>query len=436
MKKPSLGKNSCKGTPHPTEGGSGGSGGGLIGSLVSLSSSSRGIPWQGFRTVTFLDKGLADKLIVHGHKVSSNLTRTRPGTRGRLAGDSSSVDTGDFYFSIGNVDAFESRLDGAQQELDSPRIVSLVYTDEVSTFRILFELAPTIAVIGFLYCRAKLFNKDTQVKVKFKDVAGMDETKQKIMKFIQFLKEPSKYERRFRVEPFFLVCRAQIRLELLCRRNFRPIPSVSGSELVEMFVGVGSTRGNDKPESTQPTSGGFETIEYVVVLAGTNRADILDPALMRPETGSAHAGFPGADIANVCNEVALRAACKNSESVESFHFDGAIERVIFLEHVDPVLKVSIIVYLPPDRYLQSSLCLGGRVSVEIFFGVDITGGAQDDLQKVTRYAFEACANYGWTKSFSKKTAKASGSEVRKMITTRALLNKEDLEKLAELLLAK
>jgi len=153
----------------------------------------------------------------------------------------------------------------------------------------------------------------------------------------------------------------------------------------------------------------------------------------------------------------------------------------FLEHADPLLKVSIIPrgtgalgyaqYLPPDRYLLSTpqmtdricMTLGGRVSEEIFFGVEnITTGAQDDLQKITRMAFEACANYGmndvigpvsyggdrgakesWTKPFSERTAEMLDAEVRRMITdaydrTRNLLTKhrEDVIKVASLLLEK
>jgi AFG3 family protein len=231
-----------------------------------------------------------------------------------------------------------------------------------------------------------------------------------------------------------------------------PFLSVSGSEFVEMFVGVGPSRvrdlfanakknapciifvdeidaigkargkggnfgGNDERESTLNQllveMDGFDTANHVVVLAGTNRADVLDPALMRPGRFDRHIaidrpdiggrrqifkvhlgpitiapevsmddvaeklalltpGFSGADIANVCNEGALRAARRGGESVTEDDFDGAIERVIaglerksrvlgkeekktvayheaghavcgwYLEHADPLLKVSII----------------------------------------------------------------------------------------------
>ncbi|KAJ3803371.1 ATP-dependent metallopeptidase Hfl [Lentinula aff. detonsa] len=581
----------------------------------SGSSSTREITWQEFRTA-FLDKGLVDKLIVvNGHKVRVKLHSNATGTMY----PGSSIGSGDYYFSIGSVEAFERRLDEAQGELNIPshERIPVAYTDEVSTFHILLELAPTVAVIGFLYwlskrgsgsssggifsigkSRAKLFDKDTEVKVKFKDVAGMDEAKEEIMEFVQFLKEPSKYERLGAKIPRGAILSGPpgtgktLLAKATAGEASVPFLSVSGSEFVEMFVGVGSSRvrdlfasarkhapciifvdeidaigkarekgrsmgGNDERESTLNQllveMDGFGTHEHIVVLAGTNRPDVLDPALMRPGRFDRHIvidrpdvsgrkgifmvhlaplklhesladlnnlaqklavltpGFSGADIANVCNEAALRAARKGSDSVESRHFDDAIERVIvglekksrvlsplekktvayheaghavagwFLEHADPVLKVSIIPrgngalgyaqYLPPDRYLLSSpqladqICvtLGGRVSEEIFFGTEnITSGAQDDLQKITRYAFEACANYGmnevigpvsyggdrgakenWNKPFSEKTAETIDSEVRKMITgmhdrTRNLLSehKEDVEKVAKLLLEK
>ncbi|KAK7468767.1 AAA ATPase afg3 [Stygiomarasmius scandens] len=581
----------------------------------SNSSSSREITWQEFRTA-FLDKGLVDKLIViNGHKVRVKLHSNATGTMY----PSMSLGSGDYYFSIGSVEAFERKLDEAQAELGIPshERIPVAYADEISTFRVLLEFAPTIAVIGFLYwmsrrgasgssggifsigkSRAKLFDKDTEVKVKFKDVAGMDEAKEEIMEFVQFLKEPAKYERLGAKIPRGAILSGPpgtgktLLAKATAGEASVPFLSVSGSEFVEMFVGVGSSRvrdlfasarknapciifvdeidaigksrekgrsfgGNDERESTLNQllveMDGFSTKEHIVVLAGTNRPDVLDPALLRPGRFDRHIvidrpdvsgrkgiflvhlaplklaedlsdidalaqklavltpGFSGADIANVCNEAALRAARKGHDSVNSTHFDDAIERVIvglekksrvlsplekktvayheaghavagwFLEHADPVLKVSIIPrgngalgyaqYLPPDRYLLSSpqladqICvtLGGRVSEEIFFGHEnITSGAQDDLQKITKYAFEACANYGmnpvigpvsyggdrgakegWNKPFSEKTAETLDTEVRKMITTmydrtRSLLkeHKDDVEKVAKLLLEK
>jgi AFG3 family protein len=316
----------------------------------------------------------------------------------------------------------------------------------------------------------------------------------------------------------------------------------------------GNFGGNDERESTLNQllveMDGFGTKEHIVVLAGTNRPDVLDPALMRPGRFDRHIaidrpdisgrrqifkvhlgplelspdlkmddvaeklalltpGFSGADIANVCNEGALRAARRGGENVTWADFDGAIERVIaglerksrvlgkkekktvayheaghavcgwFLEYADPLLKVSIIPrgvgalgyaqYLPKERFLfstqqlQDRMCmtLGGRVAEEVFFG-EITTGAQDDLQKVTKMAFEVCANYGMNpdigpisfgnrdqqneglqKPFSEATAQALDMAVKKMVTdahkrTTELLTKHkpEVEKVAQLLLEK
>jgi AFG3 family protein len=578
----------------------------------SSASNSREITWQEFRA-NLLDKGLVDRLIVvNGHRVRVKLHPN--------AMAASPLGSGEYYFSIGSVDAFERKLEEAQNELGIPshERIPVAYHDEISAFSAILNFAPTILMVGFLYwlsrrsgssagggifsigkSRAKMFNKDTDVKVKFKDVAGMDEAKEEIMEFVKFLKEPAKYEKLGAKIPRGAILsgppgtgKTLIAKATAGEANV-PFLSVSGSEFVEMFVGVGSSRvrdlfasakkhapciifvdeidaigksrakggslgGNDERESTLNQllveMDGFGTQEHVVVLAGTNRPDVLDPALLRPGRFDRHIaidrpdvsgrkgvflvhlrplrlseslaqafevlahklavltpGFSGADIANVCNEAALHAARRGADFIESVDFDTAIERVIvglekksrvlspeekktiayheaghaicgwFLEHADPLLKVSIIPrgagalgyaqYLPADKYLLSTLqmtdricmTLGGRVSEEIFFGHEnITTGAQDDLQKITRMAFEACANYGmndvigpvsyggdrgtkdsWTKPFSERTAETLDAEVRKMITdayerTRKLLveHREDVEKVARLLLEK
>ena len=565
-------------------------------------STSREITWQEFRT-NFLDKGLVEKLVVvNGHRVRVKL-------HPNAAGPMYPTPSGEFYFSIGSIDAFERKLEEAQTQLSIPshERIPVAYHDEISAFQTILNFTPTILMVGFLYwlskrgsgsgasgifnigkSRAKMFNRDTDVKIKFKDVAGMDEAKEEIVEFVKFLKDPAKYEKLGAKIPRGAILSGPpgTGKTLLAKATAGeanvPFLSVSGSEFVEMFVGVGSSRvrdlfasakkhtpcivfideidaigksrsksggvgGNDERESTLNQllveMDGFGTNEQVVVLAGTNRPDVLDPALLRPGRFDRHIaidrpdvsgrkgifqvhlrplrlgeelaknfdnlaqklavlspGFSGADIANVCNEAALRAARRGADYIESIDFDTAIERVIvglerksrvlspeekktvayheaghaicgwFLEHADPLLKVSIIPrgvgalgyaqvslpnsrsmplltdlqYLPADRYLVSTpqmndricMTLGGRVSEEIFFGYEnITTGAQDDLQKITRMAFEACANYGmsdvigpvsyggdrgaresWTKPFSERTAEALDAEVRRMIT--------------------
>jgi AFG3 family protein len=442
----------------------------------SISTHSKEITWQEFRTA-FLDKGLVDSLsVVNKHQVRVKLHSNATGIMhpGNIAG-------GDYYFSIGSVEAFERKLDNAQDELDIPSSerIPVSYLDEISSVGALLNFAPTLLLIGVLYwisrrgagssgggifsigkSRAKLFNKDSVVKVKFKDVAGMDEAKEEIMEFVKFLKEPAKYEKLGAKIPRGAILSGPpgtgktLLAKATAGEASVPFLSVSGSEFVEMFVGVGSSRvrdlfasakknapciifvdeidaigksrgkggsfgGNDERESTLNQllveMDGFGTNEHIVVLAGTNRPDVLDPALMRPGRFDRHItidrpdvsgrkgiylvhlgplrledslkkdiaafaqklavltpGFSGADIANVCNEAALHAARKGSEYVGSIDFDTAIERVIvglekksrvlspeekktvayheaghaicgwFLEHADPLLKVSII----------------------------------------------------------------------------------------------
>jgi AFG3 family protein len=438
---------------------------------------SREITWQEFRTA-FLDKGLVDKLsVVNRQKVRVKLHSNATGAMY----PSAPLGGGEYHFSIGSVEAFERKLDDAQAELGIPshERIPVAYQDEISAFNTFLTFAPTLLFAGLLYwmskraggtggagggifsigkSKAKLFNKDTEVKVKFKDVAGMDEAKEEIMEFVKFLKNPAKYEKLGAKIPRGAILSGPpgtgktLLAKATAGEASVPFLSVSGSEFVEMFVGVGSSRvrdlfasakknapciifvdeidaigksrgkggnfgGNDERESTLNQllveMDGFGTQEHVVVLAGTNRPDVLDPALMRPGRFDRHIaidrpdvsgrrgifqvhlaplrlsaslfisslsqklavltpGFSGADIANVCNEAALHAARKSHEFVEEDDFDSAIERVIaglerksrvlsveekttvayheaghavcgwFLEHADPLLKVSII----------------------------------------------------------------------------------------------
>ncbi|RDX50423.1 ATP-dependent metallopeptidase Hfl [Lentinus brumalis] len=579
--------------------------------------SAREITWQEFRTA-FLDKGLVDSLtVVNRSKVRVKLHSNATGAMY----PNSAAGGGEYYFSIGSVEAFERKLDEAQNELGIPshERIPVSYHEEVSTFNYLLSFGPTLLFAGIMIylsrraggagsggggifsvgkSKAKMFNNETDVKVRFENIAGMDEAKAEIMEFVSFLKEPTRYERLGAKIPRGAILSGPpgTGKTLLAKATAGeagvPFYSVSGSEFVELFVGVGSSRvrdlfatakknapsiifideidaigksrgkgkgfgGNDEREQTLNQllveMDGFGTQEYVVVLAGTNRPDVLDSALMRPGRFDRHItidrpdvvgrkgifmvhlkplrlsdklpqlekfaeklavltpGFSGADVANVCNEAALHAARVGNDAVTEDDFEAAIERVIvglerksrllspdekktvayheaghaicgwFLEHADPLLKVSIIPrgvgalgyakYLPPDRYLLSTpqmldricMTLGGRVSEEIFFGHEnITTGAQDDLQKITKIAFEAVANYGMNdvvgpvsygganatqeslvKPFSEKTAEMLDAEVRKMIvtahrrTTELLTaHKDDVEKVAKLLLEK
>merc|ERR1719502_1235520 len=366
---------------------------------------------------------------------------------------------------------------------------------------------------------------EKQSEITFKDVAGVDEAKVEVMEFVQFLKDPSKFEKLgAKIPKGALLCGPPGTGKTLLAKATAgeasvPFFSISGSDFIEMFVGVGPSRvrdlfsgaresapciifideidavgrargkgnqsgGNDERENTLNQllveMDGFKESNGVVVLAGTNRVDILDQALLRPgrfdrqvevgkpeikgrkEVFKVHLrnltlsedmddvakrlaaltpGMAGAEIANVCNEAALIAARDDEATVQLTHFQKAVERVIgglekknrilslserttvayheaghaiagwFLEHADPLLKVSIVPrgqaalgyaqYLPQEHalysmeQLQDMMCmtLGGRVSEEIKFE-RITTGAQDDLQKVTRIAYQQVTNFG------------------------------------------
>lgn len=406
----------------------------LLYRLVVPSENSREITWQEFRN-TFFDKGLVEKLVVvNGSRVRVYLHRDSVAS---MYPESPAAQPGfHYYFSIGSVEAFERRVDEAQNELGIPNSerIPVSYQSEGSWFNTVLAFGPTLLFIGAIMfisrraasgagggqggifgmgrSRAKKFNHETDIKVKFADVAGMDEAKTEILEFVSFLKEPSIYQKLGAKIPRGAILSGPpgtgktLLAKATAGESGVPFFSVSGSEFVEMFVGVGPSRvrdlfqnarkntpciifideidaigkarakqsfggGNDERESTLnqilTEMDGFNTSEQVVVLAGTNRADVLDKALMRPGRFDRHIaidrptmdgrkqifgvhlknivthedleylkgrlaaltpGFAGADIANCVNEAALVAARSNSESVTMLHFEQAIERVI------------------------------------------------------------------------------------------------------------
>ncbi len=258
--------------------------------------------------------------------------------------------------------------------------------------------------------KAQLFDKNTNVKVTFKDVAGLEGAKEEVQEIVNFLKDPDKYTSLGGKIPkgALLVGPPGTGKTLLAKAVAGeakvPFFSLSGSDFVEMFVGVGASRvrdlfkqakekspsiifideidaigrargkntfsgGNDERENTLnqllTEMDGFATNEHVIVLAATNRADVLDRALMRAgrfdrqihvdlpdlnerkEIFSVHLrplklakeldieflakqtpGFSGADIANVCNEAALVAARKDKKAIDQQDFLDAVDRII------------------------------------------------------------------------------------------------------------
>jgi cell division protease FtsH len=258
--------------------------------------------------------------------------------------------------------------------------------------------------------RAKVFDKDTEVKTTFNEVAGMTGAKEEVLEIVDFLKNPKKYtELGGRIPKGVMLSGPPGTGKTLLAKAVAgeakvPFFSLSGSDFVEMFVGVGASRvrdlfkqakekspciifideidaigrargknnftgGNDERENTLnqllTEMDGFGTNEHVIVMAATNRADILDRALMRagrfdriiyvdlPELNEREAifgvhlkgiktddsvdvallskqtpGFSGADIANVCNEAALIAARNNKSFVDKQDFNDAIDRIV------------------------------------------------------------------------------------------------------------
>ena len=342
-----------------------------------------------------------------------------------------------YYFEIGDVTQFRADLKDAegeyQKRTNQPLTIPVEYTTEKNVFGDVFftYFLPILLLLGlwlFLMRRmgggaggggqifnigkskAQLFDKENLVKVTFKDVAGLDEAKVEIMEIVDFLKNPKKYTNLGGKIPkgALLVGPPGTGKTLLAKAVAGeagvPFFSLSGSDFVEMFVGVGASRvrdlfrqakekapciifideidavgrargrnmvqgGNDERENTLnqllTEMDGFATDLGVIILAATNRPDILDAALLRPgrfdrqisidkpdlkgreeifevhlkplklgeDVSSAKlavqtVGFAGADIANICNEAALIAARRNKASINMQDFLDAVDRVI------------------------------------------------------------------------------------------------------------
>ncbi len=519
-----------------------------------------------------------------------------------------------FNFTDGSFESLQTRLAEAQKNMPENQRVSVSFesrSNPISSWfwTIIFPVLLFVLIWVFIMrkmgggagggagqifnigkSKATLFDKEAQVSVTFNDVAGLEEAKQEVMEIVDFLKNPKKYTNLGGKIPkgALLVGSPGTGKTLLAKAVAGeaqvPFFSLSGSDFVEMFVGVGASRvrdlfrqakekapciifideidaigrargknsmvgGNDERENTLNQllveMDGFGTDSGIIIMAATNRPDVLDSALLRPgrfdrqisidkpdlvgreqifkvhlqplklaegvdprKLSAQTPGFAGAEIANVCNEAALIAARQDKPAIDMQDFQDAIDRVIgglekknkiispeekkivayheaghaiagwFLEHADPLVKVSIVPrgvaalgyaqYLPKEQFLYTTeqltdgLCMtmGGRVAEDITFG-KISTGAQNDLERITKLAYAMVSYYGmsakvgnvsfadqgneynFNKPYSDKTAELIDSEVREIIDgiyqrTKQLLldNQEGLESLAKKLLEK
>lgn len=512
---------------------------------------------------------------------------------------------------IPSADKLQDQIDVWRQEGKFNGEVNYEKSSDYST--LFWTFGPIILLVGFWFImmrrmsggangggpggvfnvgksKAKVFDKGEGTNVTFKDVAGLSEAKTEIREIVEFLRNPQRYTDLGGKIPkgALLVGPPGTGKTLLAKAVAGeanvPFFSMSGSDFVEMFVGVGASRVRDlfrqakekapcivfideidavgRARGKKPNMGanderentlnqlltemdGFGTNSGVIILAATNRADILDKALMRAgrfdrqinvdlpelkdrmEIFDVHlrriktddtvdvdlmarqtAGFSGADIANVCNEAALIAARNNKKSVDRESFMAAIDRIIgglehsskiisddekraiaiheaghatvswFLEYSNEMVKVSIVPrgmalgaawYMPEERQItplqalldQICMTLGGRAAEELTFG-QVSTGALNDLEKVTKMAYAIVVyygmseklpnvcyydstgnSYGFSKPYGGERAKQIDDEVSRIIAeqyerAKQILteHKEGHGKLAETLLSK
>ena len=568
---------------------------------------------------TFLRDGDVEKVEIINRKVAKVYltaeakTKEKHLKKNRGTGFLANGNEASYQFEFGDLQNFENNLNLIKSNNDIATTV-IYETDNNVMSEILISLLPFVVIIGiwiFIMRRmsggagggaggqlfnigkskAKLFDQKTDVKTSFKDVAGLEGAKEEVQEIVDFLKKPEKYTSLGGKIPkgALLVGLPGTGKTLLAKAVAGeanvPFFSLSGSDFVEMFVGVGASRvrdlfkqakekspsiifideidaigrargknnmsgSNDERENTLnqllTEMDGFGSDSNVIVLAATNRADVLDKALMRAgrfdrqiyidlpdvrerkEIFEVHLrplkvdqqldtdflskqtpGFSGADIANVCNEAALIAARKDKEIVEKQDFLDAVDRIVgglekknkiitpkekeaiayheaghatvswMLEHAAPLVKVTIVPrgkslgaawYLPEERQLVKpdqmldEMCatLGGRAAEHVIFN-EISTGALNDLEKVTKQARamvtiyglnEKVGNltyydssgqneYGFTKPYSEKTAELIDKEISKIIEEQyqraihlLIKHKDKLTELAKVLLDK
>ncbi len=490
-----------------------------------------------------------------------------------------------YHFNITTAEIFDKKFEHISAELPDDKQIGYQVQERSDFTSIIFQWGFLFLILfGFWFLmrrmtgtggpggqifnigksKAALFDAESKVKTTFDNVAGLDEAKEEVKEIVEFLKTPGKFTKLGGKIPkgALLVGPPGTGKTLLAKavagEAAVPFFSLSGSDFVEMFVGVGAARvrdlfkqakekapcivfideidaigrsrgrgqipgSNDERENTLNSllveMDGFATDSGVIILAATNRPDVLDMALLRPgrfdrqisidkpdilgreaifrvhlkplkmskdvdpkKLAAQTPGFAGAEIANVCNEAALIAARKDKKAVDMSDFQDAIDRVIgglekkskiispeekrivayheaghavagwYLEHADPLVKVSIVPrgvaalgyaqYLPKEQFLYQTdqlmdemcMTLGGRAAEELIFK-KISTGALSDLERVTKMAYSIVTMYGmndkignvsfydskqsdysFTKPYSEATAETIDEEVRNLIS--------------------
>ncbi len=565
------------------------------------------ISWSTFDRNMLQQEDVARIVIVNRQRAEVYIKQDKLG-QGDYADLSQDAQGPHYIVNIGSVETLEAAVEKAQAEDEGEQPIDLEYVTRTDWLGNILAWVIPLGLILLLWVfilnrarkrgglgganvfdfgksKAKLFEKG-QSEVSFDDVAGLEEVKAEVKEVVDFLKNPQRYTRLGAKIPkgVLLIGPPGTGKTLLAKAVAGeagvPFFSISGSEFVEMFVGVGASRvrdlfqkakenapsiifideidaigrsrgkavsfqSNDERENTLnqmlAEMDGFGTNTGVIVMAATNRGEILDRALLRPgrfdrqiylelptrkERRAIFAvhtnplllaedidldilarqtpGFSGADIANMCNEAALIAARRGKDAVDFQDFMDAADRIIaglerkskiisprekktiafheaghataswFLPHADSLLKVSIVPrgrslgaawYLPEENVIYTKnqfidkicVALGGRASEDLIFG-EVSSGALDDLEKVTKQAYTMIAYYGLSdrlanisyydssgkneqmiqKPYSEKTAQIIDEEVKELVDkayerTKSLLkdHREQLTELAE-----
>jgi len=374
-----------------------------------------------------------ERAYIHLTDSAKKLDKYKEKFRSRGISQSWDPNSPDFVISpIADYETFSNKIEEAQENIDEANHIDVFYKQEQDYSNVISWVIFFVLLFAFWYfmmrrmggpagggagqifnigkSRAQLFDKDTKVNVTFKDVAGLEEAKIEVMEIVDFLKNPKKYTELGGKIPkaALLVGPPGTGKTLLAKAVAGeanvPFFSLSGSDFVEMFVGVGASRvrdlfkqakekapciifideidaigrargknamqgSNDERENTLnqllTEMDGFGTDTGVIILAATNRVDVLDKALLRagrfdrqiyadmPDLNERRAifdvhlkplkiekdldrdflarqtpGFSGADIANMCNEAALIAARKNKKIIERQDFLDAVDRII------------------------------------------------------------------------------------------------------------